>query len=401
MARKRDAGSDYRRKLPDGTRIERKSRTGDNGERELYGNWSWVVYDPDRRPCRKKVNLYTRDADGAYGKARDLARDYAMGAFDPWADAAGTEAVTVAEAVTRYLRTTARGGGSPATQRTRRVHLEGFVASLAPGSLVKHVEARHITDFVDKPKPNGEPRANNTRARILAAIRPFLSWAVTQGLARTNPSDGIKTPKGTAGRRDHITRAEAEAILRAIEAAEVMSGIPRQWLKNWFVFGFGTGLRPGEQRQLTWGAVHLAERTIQIGKGHRTKTSGSARTVLVRGEALAVLRRLSAARVSENPNDLVFTGVGGGPVDFGYLRKQLKRFAAEAGVRKNVTAYSLRHGFGTVMVSEEAPIFKVAKMMGTSVEMIEKHYAHYDPSEGAVYLERVFEHDRRDAVDVK
>lgn len=48
-----------RTKLRDGSRIERNFRKGDDGEVVPYGNWFWLVYNPDRSPSRKRVNLRT------------------------------------------------------------------------------------------------------------------------------------------------------------------------------------------------------------------------------------------------------------------------------------------------------------------------------------------------------
>ena len=160
------------------------------------------------------------------------------------------------------------------------------------------------------------------------------------------------------------------------------------------MFGLGTGLRPGEQQLLRWSAVRLAERAVEVGKGHRVKTAGSRRTVPVAGDALAVLRRLAEARPAGAADGPVFTGVGGGPVAVAYLSKCLQGFAAEAGVAasggKNVTAYSLRHAYGTRMAAAGVPLLDLAKLMGTGVRMIERHYGHYDPARGASHVERVF-----------
>lgn len=158
-------------------------------------------------------------------------------------------------------------------------------------------------------------------------------------------------------------------------------------LKDWITFGFGTGLRPGEQRQLKWSAVSLAERSV--GKGHRTKTSKSARTVPVRGDPLAVLQRRVKARKGTK-DDYVFTGKGGDPVEPCYVTKQIQSFAEAAEIEKNVVAYSLRHGYGTRMAQAGVPLWELANLMGTSMKMIECHYGHYDPNRGAAHVDRVF-----------
>ena len=44
---------------------------------------------------------------------------------------------------------------------------------------------------------------------------------------------------------------------------------------------------------------------------------------------------------------------------------------------------------------EGMPVNVLARMTGTSVAMIEKHYGHYDPIQGAAYLERSVAADQK------
>ena len=399
MPRKRESNP-YRVQLADGSAIERRYHTDSDGRQEPYGNWKWEVYDPTRRPAKKKINLYTKDKRSAMRKANELVTLRATGAFDPWTDAAPREGVTIAEAVEHYLAAKGRSGRSPATIQTDRGHLNRLERALPPGFLVQHVEARHVEAFLSRPSKRGEPPSDAYRHRVRATLLHFFGWALEAGLTRANPAAAVKPPKASDARREHVTEAELRAIIGAIEASEAETGKDRAWLKDWVVFGFGTGLRPGEQRQLKWGAVSLEERHIHVGKGHRTKTAKSNRIVPVRGEALTVLKRRAAARASaeapggsDDRDGFVFTGKGGAPISTAYVTKQLKKFAEAADVPKNVVDYSLRHGYGTLMAQRGTPLWHLAKLMGTSVRMIEKHYGHYDPAHGAEHVDRVFGSD--------
>ncbi|NNF58590.1 MAG: site-specific integrase [Rhodothermaceae bacterium] len=158
------------------------------------------------------------------------------------------------------------------------------------------------------------------------------------------------------------------------------------WLRDWIQFGLGTGLRPGEQAALRWSDVRLDEGTVRV---RGTKTEGSAHPVPVAGEALETLRRRAMALADEG-NGLVFTGAGGGAVEMRYLSKRLQKLAASADIAKNVTAYSLRHSYGTKMAAAGVPLLDLARIMGTSVAMIERHYGHYCPERGAAHVRRVF-----------
>jgi integrase len=377
----------YRTKLADGSTIERDYRLDEDGRQVPSGNWKWCVYDPTRWPRTKKVNLRTRDKGAALQKAGEYVRLRGTGALDPWKDHAPLDGVTLPVAAEQYLQHKRRSGKSPATVETDRGHLDRFARSLPVGFEVQHVEKRHVEAFVNRPGRGGNSPTPAYRQRVRASLQHFFGWAMGRGLCRTNPTEGVKVPKGRMGRRDHVTEPEVRAIIAAIEEAEAKTGAPRGWLKDWVVFAFGTGFRPGEQRELKWEAVSLSERTVQVGRGHGTKTAKSGRVVHVRGDALRVLERRAAA-FTEGGH--VFTGADGGPVALDYTTKQVKRFAREAGVRKNITDYSLRHGFGTRMAQAGVPLWELSQMMGTSVRMLELHYAHHDPARAAAYVERVY-----------
>ena len=379
--------NEYRIKLADGSVIRRDYKIDGSGERVPSGNWKWSVYDATRRPKTKTVNLHTRDKGGALRKANEYVKLRATGALDPWSDAAPRRGVTIDDATERFLAHKLRQGRSPATVETDRGHLTRFARTLPVGAQPAHVERHHVETFLDRPKRNGDPPSAAARNRVRATLRHFFGWAVDEGLARANPVETIRPARQVPNPRDHVTEAEYEAVMDAVEAAERATGKSRQWLKDWTAFAWGTGLRPSEQRALKWAAVSLDEGTVRVGLGHRVKTANSVRTVHVAGEALEVLRRRSGRRTSEH----VFTGARGeGPVEKRHVSKNLGRFASDAGVGKRVVAYSLRHGYGTRMIQAGVPAFELAKMMGTSVQMIERHYGHHDPNRAKSHVHRVY-----------
>lgn len=352
-----------------------------------------VFYDPTRAPARKSVTLRTKETV-ARRRLAELERKESLGLFDPWGDTAPEAGVTVGEAKERYLRSQDRAGRSPNTVATARRLLSLFEDGLPAGTLIGHVERRHVERFLAAPKKSRdpkkrEPRSAATKKRYRAVLSHFLGWAKRRGLRPDNPAADVETEPVRANRRDHLTEAEEAAVLRAVEAQEVLGGHGRRWLKEWLVFGCRTGLRPGEQQALRWSAVNLAEAVVHVGRKHRTKTAASARTVPVRGAALDVLRRRAAMRTGEEDGP-VFTLPGGGPVEMRYLSKRLAQFTEAAGVGKHITAYSLRHSAGTRLALAGVPLFIIARVLGTSVAMVERHYAAYAPDAGALHLERVF-----------
>jgi hypothetical protein len=135
--------------------------------------------------------------------------------------------------------------------------------------------------------------------------------------------------------------------------------------------------------------VWLAEGVIRVGHTHRTKTAGSVRTVPVRGAALDILKRRADERTSEG-DGYVFLSAWGNAVNVFSVSRRLAHYAEAAGLGKQVSAYSCRHSYGTRLALGGAPLFHIAKLMGTSVAMVERHYAAYSPEAGAYFVERIF-----------
>ena len=329
--------------------------------------------------------------------------------FDPWTDAAKRDGLTVTEALAKYVVWKTGTGKSAATVETDRGHIARFAESLPAGSLISHVEKKHVETYVNRPKAtrgkggakmtNPKGRSVETKKRIRASLQHFFGWAVRNGLMMSNPADAVELGKSDARQRDHVTPAEVDALQRAMDAAEILRGEEVQWLRDYILFAFWTGMRPDEIRHLRWSAVRLAERRVEVCKHHRGKTEDSRRVIDVRGDALDVLRNREDRRTTEKDGP-VFTGVGGGPVSARFLARKLHDFEAEAGVEKNVVPYSFRHGFISRELMGGTPIFVLAKTCGTSAAMIQKHYGHFCHDQGAAYLERsvAAERERREKV---
>ena len=386
MPKKREHNP-FREKLADGSVIERDYRIIE-GKQVPSGNWKWVCYDALRRPKSKKVNLYTSSKGAALKKAILYVEQYGSGTFDPWDDPARKTA-TMAKATESFLSFKAAGGASPNTVETDRYHLERFGKSFPAGIHVGNIRTEHIEAFLSGLGKPGKPASGSYRNRVRASLSHFFEWASTGGMIQANPASATKPSAAAPVQRDYITEAEYEAIMDAIAESESQNGKPRAWLRDWIAFGWGTGLRPSEQRLLKWHAVRLNERNFKVGEGHRVKTKNSRRTVAVAGEAFLVLERLKDTS-SKGGDAYVFTGAGGeDPPDDRYLSKTIQGFAEKAGVGKNITAYCLRHGYGTRMIQAGVPAFELARMMGTSLKMIEDHYGHFDPLRAASHVERV------------
>jgi integrase len=134
-------------------------------------------------------------------------------------------------------------------------------------------------------------------------------------------------------------------------------------------FAAATGLRPQEWAALERGDVDRVGAVVHV---HRTrKTAGSVREVPLTPRALAALDRVPPRLDTR----LLFTSPTGLRIDLDNFRRREWTDAVDAsGVDKPARIYDLRSTFASNALHAGVTPFELAKIMGTSVRMLERHY---------------------------
>ncbi|GHD46498.1 hypothetical protein GCM10017083_15670 [Thalassobaculum fulvum] len=237
-----------------------------------------------------------------------------------------------------------------------------------------------------------------------SVLRQIFGWAARSGIVSYPPE--VKAPvtksPGTVSRRPAFDFDEWQQLyrfLRVWAAGEHESGSDggrspkrsahslhlwqRQLLRNYVLIMGMTGLRPNEARQLRWKDVQV----IQNGNDHTfvalhvsPTTKTGERLCIPLARCRDVLERVRAASTHTQPDDFVFCGRDGTPIEnFG---KTFKSVLTEAGLLKDRfgrvrTIYSLRHTYATLRILHgSVSIDDLAQNMGTSPAIIFQHYRH-------------------------
>ena len=133
-------------------------------------------------------------------------------------------------------------------------------------------------------------------------------------------------------------------------------------------FAAATGLRPAEWARLERRDVDRLKRILTV---RGTKTDGSRRDVPLSRRALVALDRLSPRLDSP----LLFPGARGAVVNLDNFRRREWAPAVEAaGVAKPARIYDLRSTFASNALAAGVAPFELARIMGTSIPMIERSY---------------------------
>jgi integrase len=262
------------------------------------------------------------------------------------------------------------------------LYLDRYAARVRPRTIATLRERlRHaVTAFGDAPLRDLERMASEIagwRARQpegvryarVGALRQTLEAAVRRGYLSRNPArlaGPNRQPPPRAVRT--FTRDELDAI--AAELAPAFRPLP--------VFAAATGLRPEEWQALVrrdvdrHGRILNVRRTVSGGEVvDLGKTQRSRRQVPLSARALDALD-LSPPRLD---TPLLFPAERGGILNLDNFRRREWHPAVEAsGVAPPARIYDLRSTFASDALAAGVGIHALARLMGTSTTMIERHY---------------------------
>jgi integrase len=138
---------------------------------------------------------------------------------------------------------------------------------------------------------------------------------------------------------------------------------------------YHTGARTSELADIRVRDFQVRTRKLVLTKHKRTRTMKVAETrvITLNDEVLAILRRRAEGK---QPEDYLFTKRNGNPWDKDTLDERFRKVRELAEVREHITIYDFRHLWISEALMAGVDVFTVAKMAGTSVQMIEKTYGH-------------------------
>ena len=125
-----------------------------------------------------------------------------------------------------------------------------------------------------------------------------------------------------------------------------------------------TGLRLAEVTSLRWYDLNLTTGKLMVrqGKGSKDRTLWVAEADIDRLRSWRERQATACAGIYKH----VFTTLEGAPLGHRYVQRMVKRYAAKAGIDKNISPHTLRHSFATDLYRETGKIHLVQKVLGHS-----------------------------------
>lgn len=252
------------------------------------------------------------------------------------------------------------------------------------------VSLRELANMTDEIAAWRVRQPEGVRYARLNALRQVLAAATRWGYMPSNPAVDAGPNRQPAPRTVRaFSRAELESI--AAELSPSYAPLP--------TFAAATGLRPEEWQALerrdvdrTAGVLSV-RRTVSSGEVVELgKTNRSRRQVPLTRRALDALDALPP-RI-DTPR--LFPSPGGELLNLDNWRRRTWAPAIEAaGVATPARIYDLRSTFASDALAAGVTVFELARIMGTSVAMIERHYGTLLDGAGAGIVGRL------DALDAK
>jgi len=256
-----------------------------------------------------------------------------------------------------------------------------------------------------------KPPTDSTLKRERTSIMPVFKFALSKGYISKLPE--TNTPKAKTSRRPTFSKKEWEAIQNAsrewIKAAdELATTRDRYYAQKCFLLLAYTGLRIGELRGLRWcdlsticGKNEAGDPTEYL-LGYVAKGKTGSREFAFQPGAEVVVKKLYKYREREleaqhpdkpdievDVKEPVLCHPDGRPImQYKHSFKSLLNFA-KVPIEldgKPRTIYSIRHYYATQRLRDETNPLLLARQMGTSVEMLEKHYVQTTTAEVAAQV---------------
>ncbi|MEM1288845.1 MAG: tyrosine recombinase XerC [Pseudomonadota bacterium] len=202
-----------------------------------------------------------------------------------------------------------------------------------------------------------------TRARNLAAIRSYLSFLESMGLAQAAPARAVKTPKLP----DRLPRPIDPVASARMARGEADDLDAQPWVvaRNAAIFAllYGAGLRVSEALAITAAEAPRAENAMTslrvTGKGQKTRIVPILPMI---GEACDAYRAL-APYVLEG-DEPFFRGVRGGPLNSRIVRRVAEYARGRLGLPSSATPHALRHAFATHLLSAGGDLRTIQDLLG-------------------------------------
>lgn len=229
---------------------------------------------------------------------------------------------------------------------------------------ISAVTARWFENFQNRMKFDSGLKSAHTQERYSCIVRQCLKKAVRDGLLQRDPASGIKHISVPDSKKEFLSAQEVRQMaLTEYRTTGVMSVQLQDEIRRAFLFGCLTGFRISDIRQLTWDCID-AERMEICKRQQKTK-----RLVIV------PIKESILTLLGERPDDPAIPLFPELARTETTTNRYIHKWAAKAGIRKNVTWHTARHTDATLLLESGSDLYTVMRLLGHTKIQTTMQYA--------------------------
>lgn len=250
----------------------------------------------------------------------------------------------------------AHGKATNTTKATYICILEDFIKSIKADT-VSDLDILMIDNFIDTLSlKNYKPKTIKNK---IVVIRSFIKFLYSKNLIDIRP-EAIEIPRTVEVEANFLDEEEQCALIKSArnlrDKALIMTIL-------------SSGLRASEILNLKEDDLYRRSLIVSRGKG------GKPRVTFIDPLTEKSIREYHHKREADSV--FVFTNSFGKPLSRQYISRMISETALRAGIKKRVSAHTLRHSFATNMLRKGARIEDVQPLMGHSNISTTRLYMHF------------------------
>lgn len=261
------------------------------------------------------------------------------------------------DAFIKYLKQ--ERNASKHTVRAYENELKTFASFLGPEISWKDIDHILVRGFLADLHSKGLSKVSVARA--LAALRSMYRWLAREGMVRQNPAKLVATPKIPKKLPRVPTLEELNGVLNS-DLPETAAFPERD--RAIFELLYGCGLRNSELVGIDLNDLQWANEVVLVrGKGKKQRYVPLAGAAAEAVRSYLEARRPVVAELRASTTKL-FINRRGGPLTSRSVGRIVKHIAVAKGLPPDVHPHTLRHAFGTHMLSEGADLRAIQELLG-------------------------------------
>ncbi len=215
-----------------------------------------------------------------------------------------------------------------------------------------------------------------SNARALSALKSFARRLVREGMIEIGVLAAQRGPRLPRLVPKPLNAAEAEAALDNVDLLHEEPWLQKRDLAILLLL-YGCGLRISEALGLTRGEAPKAGAMLRItGKGGKTRVVPVLPVI-----AEAIADYVAHSPWKTGPQDALFTGVKGGPLNPRLVQRAMQSLRRQLGLPESATPHALRHSFATHLLAGGGDLRAIQELLGHASLSTTQRYTEIDAAQ--------------------